>query len=35
MKRKSFIKWLANIKQQDMQERQDILADMVTETTYK
>lgn len=35
MKRRSFIKWLANIKQQDMQERQDMLADMVTETTYK
>ena len=35
LQRKAFVTWLSTMKQQDMRDRQDVLADMVTETTYK
>ena len=35
MQRKAFVTWLSTMKQEDMRDRQDMLANIVTETTYK
>ena len=34
-KRKAFVKWIAAIRNEDMQQRQEVLSNIITETTFK
>lgn len=34
-KRKAFVKWIAAIRNEDMQQKQEVLSKIITETTFK